>query len=160
MSGATEVNRQLDSTDRHLLALLQANARESAAGLGRKLGIARTTVVARIDRLERDGFIAGYGLRLGTALIPGEQSILAYCGLSVQAKAGQHVVNAVARLPEVEELSAVSGPIDYMAILRCPSHERLNRLLDEIGAIDGVNQTTTSIVLSRRIDRRSGVSPV
>ena len=51
----------LDQTDRHLLSLLQANARDSAANLARKLGIARTTVVARIARLERLGVIAGYG---------------------------------------------------------------------------------------------------
>ena len=46
---------ELDQTDRHLLSLLQANARENAANLARKLGIARTTVVARLARLERDG---------------------------------------------------------------------------------------------------------
>ena len=55
----------LDQTDRHLLALLQGNARESAANLSRALDIARTTVVARIARLERTGVIAGYGVRLG-----------------------------------------------------------------------------------------------
>ena len=54
----------LDATDRHLLSLLQANAREPAALLARKLGVARTTVVARIARLERDGVIAGYGVRV------------------------------------------------------------------------------------------------
>ncbi|HEY8355874.1 MAG TPA: Lrp/AsnC family transcriptional regulator, partial [Ramlibacter sp.] len=55
----------LDDIDRKLLALLQTNAREPAALLGRKLKLARTTVVARIARMERDGVIAGYGVRLG-----------------------------------------------------------------------------------------------
>jgi len=143
---------ELDQTDRHLLALLQANARESAANLARALGIARTTVVARIARLERVGVIAGYGVRLGRQME--DNSILAFCGLSVQPKAAPTIVRALQRLPEVEELNSVSGPVDYMAVIRCDSHARLDRLLDEIGTLDGVNHTQTSIVLARKIDRR------
>ncbi|MBL8363855.1 MAG: AsnC family transcriptional regulator, partial [Comamonas sp.] len=51
----------LDETDRQLLSLLQTNARESTATLARQLGLARTTVVSRIARLEREGVVAGYG---------------------------------------------------------------------------------------------------
>jgi DNA-binding Lrp family transcriptional regulator len=143
---------EFDQTDRHLLALLQANARESAANLARALGIARTTVVARIARLERIGVIAGYGVRLGRQME--DNSILAFCGLSVQPKASPAVVRALQRFPEVEELNSVSGPVDYMAVIRCDSHARLDKLLDEIGMLDGVNHTQTSIVLARKIDRR------
>jgi len=143
---------KLDDADRHLLSLLQANARESAANLARHLGIARTTVVARIARLERLGVIAGYGVRLGREM--GDHAIQAFCGLSVQPKAGPAIVRALQRLPEIEELSSVSGPVDYMAVIRCSSHARLDQLLDEIGMLDGVNHTTTSIVLARKIDRR------
>ena len=143
---------ELDATDRHLLSLLQANARESAANLARALGIARTTVVSRIARLERNGVIAGYGVRLGRQME--DNAIQAFCGLTVQPKAGPAVVRALQRLPEVEELSSVSGTLDYMAVIRCESHARLDRLLDEIGMLDGVTHTTTSIVLARKIDRR------
>jgi len=143
---------ELDATDRHLLSLLQANARESAANLARALGIARTTVVSRIARLERKGVIAGYGVRLGRKME--DNAIQAFCGLTVQPKAGPAVVRALQRLPEVEELSSVSGTLDYMAVIRCESHARLDRLLDEIGMLDGVTHTTTSIVLARKIDRR------
>jgi DNA-binding Lrp family transcriptional regulator len=143
---------ELDQTDRHLLALLQANARESAANLARALGIARTTVVARIARLERIGVITGYGVRLGRQME--DNSILAFCGVSVQPKAAPAVVRALQRLPEIEELNSVSGPVDYMAVIRCDSHARLDKLLDEIGMLDGVNHTQTSIVLARKIDRR------
>ncbi|ABF10081.1 DNA-binding Lrp family transcriptional regulator [Cupriavidus metallidurans] len=143
---------ELDQTDRHLLALLQANARESAANLARALGIARTTVVARIARLEKIGVIAGYGVRLGRQME--DNAILAFCGLSVQPKASPAVVRALQRFPEIEELNSVSGPVDYMAVIRCDSHARLDKLLDEIGMLDGVNHTQTSIVLARKIDRR------
>ena len=143
---------ELDVTDRHLLSLLQANARESAANLARQLGIARTTVVARIARLERSGVIAGYGVRLGQRME--DNVILAYCGLSVQPKAAPAILRALQRLPEIEEVNSVSGPVDYLVAIRCDTHDRLDRLLDEIGMLDGVNHTTTSIVLARKLDRR------
>ncbi|SOZ14381.1 Putative transcriptional regulator, AsnC/Lrp family [Cupriavidus taiwanensis] len=143
---------ELDATDRHLLSLLQANARESAANLARHLGIARTTVVARIARLERSGVIAGYGVRLGQRME--DNAILAYCGLSVQPKAAPAILRALQRLPEIEEVNSVSGPVDYLVAIRCETHDRLDRLLDEIGMLDGVNHTTTSIVLARKLDRR------
>jgi DNA-binding Lrp family transcriptional regulator len=147
----------LDNTDRHLLSLLQANAREPAALLARKLGVARTTVVARIARLEREGVIAGYGVRFGRRLE--EAAVRAYCGLSVTAKTGAAVVRALERLPEVEEVSAVSGQYDYMVLLRCETNEQLDELLDRIGQIEGIRQTHTSVVLSRKVDRRSAVPP-
>jgi DNA-binding Lrp family transcriptional regulator len=147
----------LDDTDRHLLNLLQANARESAALLARKLGLARTTVVARIARLERDGVIAGYGVRPGRRLEGA--AVRAYCGLSVASKTGAAVVRALERLPEIEEVSAVSGQFDYMVLLRCETNEQLDELLDRIGQIEGIRQTHTSVVLSRKVDRRSAVPP-
>lgn len=55
----------LDEIDRQLIALLQINARESVATLARQLGIARTTVNSRLERLEKNKVISGYGVRLG-----------------------------------------------------------------------------------------------
>ncbi len=56
--------RDINATDRRLLALLQMNARESVAALARKLRIARTTVQERISRMERDGTILGYSVQM------------------------------------------------------------------------------------------------
>jgi len=152
------MNARLDDLDRHLLSLLQANAREPAANLGRKLQIARTTVVARIARLEREGVVAGYGVRLGQKLE--DAAVRAICGISVNAKRAPAVIRALERVPEVEELSAVSGQFDYMVFLRCDTPEKLDVVLDQLGQLDGINQTQTSIVLSRKIDRRSAVPAV
>ncbi|MFN3376478.1 MAG: Lrp/AsnC family transcriptional regulator [Burkholderiaceae bacterium] len=143
----------LDDTDRHLLALLQANAREGTAQLARRLGLARTTVVARIARLERQGIIAGYGVRMGARMDQG--TVRAWCSLSVLPRTAPMVLRALDAMPEVEEVSAVSGAFDYLVFLRCASHEQLDALLDRVGQIEGVHKTQTSIVLSRKIDRRS-----
>lgn len=140
-----------DQLDRDLLALLQANARESTANLARKLGLARTTVLARLARLERSGVIAGYTVRLGGDAA-GRQ-MQAYVGITVQPRVGRDVVQRLARLPEVRQVSSVSGEFDYMALLAADTPARLDALLDEIGEIDGVIKTTTSVVLALRIDR-------
>lgn len=142
---------RLDDLDRQLLALLQAGARAPAAELARRLKVARTTVVARIARLEREGVVAGYGVRLGQRLE--ESAVRAFCGLSVQARSAGAVIKALERMPEVEGAWAVSGEFDYMVQLRCDSPQELDALLDQLGQIDGVRQTQTSMVLSCKIDR-------
>lgn len=140
-----------DALDRDLLALLQANARASTADLARRLGTARTTVLARLARLERDGVIAGYTVRLGQDVR--DQGLQAFVGVTVQPKAGRDVVRQLSRMPEVRQLCAVSGEFDYVVLLRAESALRMNMLLDEIGNFDGVVKTTTSVALEWKIDR-------
>ncbi len=140
-----------DALDRDLLALLQANARASTAELARQLGTARTTVLARLERLEREGVIAGYTVRLGQDLL--DQGLQAFVGVTVQPKAGRDVVRQLARMPEVRQLCAVSGEFDYVVLLRAESALRMNTLLDEMGNFDGVVKTTTSVALEWKIDR-------
>ncbi|MDM4768040.1 Lrp/AsnC family transcriptional regulator [Pelomonas sp. SE-A7] len=141
----------IDAIDRQLITLLQANARESTANLARKLGIARTTVVARLARLEASGAIVGYTARLGTEA--GERAVQAFVGITVQPKAGREVVLRISKIPELRQLASVSGEFDYMALLTAETTARLDQLLDEIGEIEGVIKTTSSVVLALRVDR-------
>lgn len=76
-----------------------------------------------------------------------------YVGLSVSPRAGPEVVRRLSHLPEVRQLDAVSGESDYVARVRADSPARLDALLDEIGRIDGVVRTTTSVLLARKLDR-------
>lgn len=140
-----------DDLDRRLLTLLQANARDSTAELARKLGVARTTVLARLSRLERSGVIVGYTTRL--AHDEGDAGVRAFVGIRVEPKAARDVVRELERLPELQQLCSVSGEFDYMALLRAESTARLDALLDQIGDVKGVHKTTTSVVLALRIDR-------
>ena len=140
-----------DQTDRQLITLLQANARASTAELARKLGIARTTVVARLARLESAGVIVGYTAKLGSEAQ--DRGVQAFVGVTVQPRAGREVVKRLSRLPELRQLASVSGEFDYMATLRADSTARLDALLDEIGEIEGVIKTHTSVLLALRVDR-------
>jgi DNA-binding Lrp family transcriptional regulator len=141
----------LDEIDRQLIAALQINARESVATLARQLGIARTTVTSRLARLESSKVITGYGVRLSQRVIDG--GLQAYVGITVQPRSGKEVLRRLSVLPQVQQLCAVSGEFDYVAWLCTDSPGQLDDLLDLIGSIDGVEKTTTSIILSSKIDR-------
>jgi DNA-binding Lrp family transcriptional regulator len=141
----------LDDLDRALIALLQANARTPTADLGRRLDVARTTVVARLARLESSGAITGYTVRL--AATEGTEGVQAFVNLAVSPKAARAVIDRLSLFPELRQLAAVSGEFDYLAVLRAPTTQRLDALLDAIGEIDGVLRTTTSVLLAMRIDR-------
>jgi DNA-binding Lrp family transcriptional regulator len=141
----------LDDIDRKLIAALQINAREPVANLARQLGIARTTVTSRLARLEKTRVITGYGVRLGQRLANG--GLQAYVGITVQPRSGKEVLRRLGALAQVQQLCAVSGEFDYVAWLRTESPEQLDEMLDLIGSVDGVEKTTTSIILSSKIDR-------
>ena len=145
------MKQKLDEIDNKILALLMDDARLPTASIAKQLGIARTTAIARISAMERQGVIAGYGVRLNQELY--QPAVRAYVGISMHPGNAAKLVNMLQKMPEVETLCAVSGTVDYMLTLRCQSTGRLDRLLDQIGTIDGVRQTSTSIILSNRIDR-------
>ena len=145
------MNDGLDDLDRRLLILLQSNARTPSTTLARRLGVPRTTVASRIARLEKTGVIQGYGVRLGASTRGAVRSL---CALQVDPKAGPLVVRRLAEIPEIEQLLAVSGTWDYMASIVVEQVAQLDRVLDAIGAIDGVRQTTSAVLLATKFDRR------
>ena len=141
----------LDDIDGALLSLLRENARLPAADLARRLGVARTTVQSRLQRMERQGVIAGY-----TVVVSDEaESALVRAHVMVIAapKQGAAITAALRRIPEVRTLLSVSGPYDLIAIVAASSIGELDALIDRIGALDGVERTTSAIVLSTRIQR-------
>jgi DNA-binding Lrp family transcriptional regulator len=144
-------NMTVTDKDRALLALLSGNARMPVTELARKLGLSRTTVQARIERLEADGVIAGYGLRLSDAYRSG--LVRAHVLITIAPKSLPAVTAALAAINEVTTLHSVSGTFDLIAILAAPSIADLDALIDQIGAIDGVERTLSSIILSTRISR-------
>lgn len=141
----------LTEKDRELLALLGQNSRIPVATLAKKLGLSRTTVQARIERLEREGVIAGYGIRLSEQYA--SSLIRAHILITIAPKALSQVVRALDRLKPVTTLHSVSGSFDLIALLAAPSILELDQAIDEIGNIDGVERTLSSIILSTRIAR-------
>lgn len=141
----------LDDTDRALLALLRENARASTAELARRLKLSRTTVQSRLARLERSGAIAGYTV---TAPADEEATIVrAHILITLEPRQTASIEAALRRIPELRTLHSVSGPFDLIAIVAANSIGELDTLIDRIGQLEGVERTTSAIVLSTRIQR-------
>lgn len=144
-------NSALDAIDIALLALLRDDARTPAAELARRLQLSRTTVQSRIERLERRRVIAGY-----TVVVPDELEaglVRAHVLITLAPKRSGAIEVALRKIPEVRVLHSVSGPFDLIAIVAAASIGELDALIDRIGGLDGVERTTSAIVLSTRIQR-------
>ncbi len=142
----------LDSLDQRILALLRADARRSVADIARRLGVARTTVQARIERLERAGVILGYTLRLGPGAERGR--LRATVLVQLEPRAAPALLARLKAIPEVELVHTTSGRFDLLIEIGAPDPEALDRILDEIGAIPGVRSSESLIHLTTRLDRR------
>ena len=141
----------LTAADQELLSLLRENARASTAELARRLKLSRTTVQSRIVRLERQGVIAGYTVRVDDEAE--RHSIRAHIMITVLPRQMAGVVRALHGMPEVRALHSVSGAFDLVALAVVPTPPAMDELTDRIGAIDGVERTTSSIVLSAKFER-------
>lgn len=144
------MNDQIDEIDEKLLALLTEDARSPVATLARTLGLARTTVQARIDRLVSRGLIAGFTVRAGAKLKP---AIRATALVSIEPRSGPGVLQRLRILPGVEVVHTTSGRFDLIVQIAAPSTEALDAILDEIGAAKGVQSSESLIHLSTKIDR-------
>ena len=138
--------------DEELLVLLRLNAREPVAALARKLGLSRTTVQDRLRKLEDNGTIAGYSLKLGSE--SKGAGLSAMISLGIEPKKQAEVSLAVSRIPQVETLYTVSGKFDYVALVRAPTAEAIDKLIDQMTALGGVTDVETSVILSTKLDRR------
>jgi DNA-binding Lrp family transcriptional regulator len=140
-----------DKIDRQLLALLQANARESATALASKLGVARTTIQERIQRLESNGTICGYSAILSRDPFDGyTQSILF---VSVGPRNLKTVLARLTLFPEIKLCQLMSGDYDLCCRIAVPHVEDLGAILQEIAEIPGVERVKSWIVMSTHFDR-------
>lgn len=141
----------LDAIDQKLIAALRENGRASTADLARRVGRSRTTVQSRIERLERDGIILGYVARLGADHEQG--AVRAHVMIKIGPKEARAVEAALRAIPEVRTLHSVSGDYDMIAVAATPSVALMDEAIDRIGALAGVERTTSSIILSTKFDR-------
>ena len=141
---------QTDETDRALIALFQENARLPVATLARRLGLARTTVQARLERLENTGVIAGYSVRLSQSARP---ALRATALVSIEPRSGPAVLARLKSLPQVRRVHTTSGRFDLIVMIEANTTEALDETLDRIGEAKGVKGSESLIHLSTKLDR-------
>jgi len=141
----------MDLIDQTLIAALRENGRASTAQLARLVGRSRTSVQSRIERLEKQGVIAGYGVRLAPEHDLG--AVRAHVMIKVGPKEARVVTAALRAITQVRVLHSVSGDVDLIAVAATASVADMDEVIDRIGALDGAERTTSSIILSTKFER-------
>lgn len=146
------MKRSLDQTDAKLLDLLKTNAREPTASLARKLDLSRSAVQDRIARLERDDVIAGYTIRLGVDT-PNDR-LQAIVRFTIDPKYTTDIIRKITGYVEAKSCYSVSGAFDLVVVVGADTAVKLNQVLQDFGKLQGVERTTSSIVLDCEFENR------
>ena len=141
----------MDELDRSIIGLLSADARMSVATLARRLKVARSTIQARLERMETGGIIAGYTLKLGEEARQGR--LRASVLVSIEPRGQAAILSRLKAISEVERVFTTSGRFDLLLQVAAPNATVLDGVLDQIGAMTGVKSSESLIHLSTRIDR-------
>lgn len=140
----------MDDIDQKLLNLLTANARTPISDLARKLGLARTTVQARIERLEHRGVITGYTTKLGPSAAP---ALRATALVVIEPRSAPAVLARLQSLSDVRRVHTTSGRFDLIVELHAHTTQELDATLDRIGEARGVKSSESLIHLTTKLDR-------
>jgi Lrp/AsnC family leucine-responsive transcriptional regulator len=142
----------IDDTDRKILTLLQADARQSNAALAKEVGLTASTVHERVKKLEKKGIIKGY-----VALVDAEalgKPITAFIRLSVGVsvegylESKNSVMNVSLAEPDVTECHGVAGEDCYVLKVRAASPQALEKLIERIRCQAAISRSVTNIVLT------------
>ncbi len=139
----------LDEKDFNLIALLRSNARMPVVNLAKHLGVSRATVQNRINKLEHDGVILGYTVKLS----PDSEShpVRLLMNISVEAKNEPAVIKRLRGYPEVIAIHHTTGHWDVIADIRAQTLPSLNSIMGEIRLIEGILQTETNLLLDSQL---------
>lgn len=143
----------MDEIDVKLLDLFTVEPRIGALEASRRLGIARGTVTARLDRLERSGVVAGWGPRLDPAALG--HPVTAFLTLEIRQGAGHDAVgDHLATIPEVLEACTITGPGDMWARVVARSNADLQTVIDRALDHPGIVRSSTVIALATQVPYR------
>jgi DNA-binding Lrp family transcriptional regulator len=134
--------------EQELINLLKENSRRSVSDLAKNLGLSRATVQQGIERLERKGIIQGYTVKINPHYQ--QQQVSAYIMISIISQKTPDIVRQIQKHPQLDMLCTISGQYDLMAMVTESTTEALDRAIDSIAALDGVEKTLSHIVLSRK----------
>ena len=142
----------IDALDARLIALLTHAPRIGVLEVARRLGVARGTAQARLDRLQARGVIRGFGPDVDVAALG--YGVLAFATLEIAQGRGQHVEEHLAQIPEVLEVHTITGPGDLHVRLVARSNEHLQQVIDCVLEVHGILRTSTVIALSSPVPYR------
>jgi DNA-binding Lrp family transcriptional regulator len=149
-----KVPGEIDQLDARLLLTLRAHPRIGLLEVSRRLGVARGTVQARLDKLELSGAISSFAPTLEPQNFG--YPVTAFVSLEVeQTDVGNPAAKALTAIPEVIEISSVSGSADLLVRVVARSNADLQRVIQRIIGAESVTRSSSSIVLRTFLERRT-----
>ncbi|MEU7896705.1 Lrp/AsnC family transcriptional regulator [Nonomuraea sp. NPDC049152] len=143
----------IDDLDAKLLSLLSTEPRLGVLEYSRRLGVARGTVQARLDRMLARGVITGFGPDVSAAALG--YDVTAFVTMEIRQVSGHDpVADQLARIPEVLEVHTITGGSDLLCRVVARSNADLQRVIDQIVAVQGVLRTSSVIVLDTPVPYR------
>ncbi|HLM07192.1 MAG TPA: Lrp/AsnC family transcriptional regulator [Blastococcus sp.] len=145
---------EVDATDARLLLALAEDPRASVMALSQRLGLARNTVQARLTRLEGSGALAPLDRRVRPEALG--YRLGAYVTVQVAQRSLAEVSDGLARIPEVLEVTGLSGAADLLVQVAARDADDLWRITEQVLAIPGVQRIDTALAMRRFVDHRLG----
>lgn len=143
----------MDQIDRNLITLFAAEPRIGVLEASRRLGIARGTAQARLDKLQSSGIIAGWGPNLDPAALG--HPVTAFLTLEIRQGAGHDTVaEHLATIPEVLEAHTITGPGDMWVRVVARSNADLQRVIDLVLSKDTITRSSAVIALANQVPYR------
>lgn len=143
----------VDPLDARLIELFTEEPRVGVLEASRRLGVARGTVQARLDRLARTGVVTGFGPAVDPAALG--FGVTAFVTLEIRQAAGHGmVVEHLRGIPEVLEVHTITGAGDLLCRLVARSNADLQRVIDRVVAVEGIMRTSTVIALATPLPHR------
>ena len=138
----------MDKTDQKLIAALRQNARKSLSELSAELGLSRTTVRSRMERLAKAGDVLGYTVVLKEDMQ--HAPVRGLMLLGIEGRGTDRIVHRLMGMPEVQMVHSTNGRWDLILELGTDTLERLDRVIAEIRRMDGVMTSETNLLLSTK----------
>lgn len=143
----------VDELDARLIRLLADHPRVGLLEIARRLGVARGTVTARLDKLVRRGVVTGFGPEVDPAAVG--FPILAFVSLEIIQGRLDTAVDQLRRVPEVLEAHATSGDQDLLCRVVAKDPEHLQEIINTMVHTESVRRSTSHIALSQQIRMRT-----
>lgn len=147
----------MDRLDRTLLELFATEPRVGVLEASRRLGVARGTVQARLDRLQSSGVVSGWGPELDPSAL--DHPVTAFLTLEIRqgqgTEGGHDAVGAhLALIPELLEACTITGPGDLWCRVVARSNTDLQRVIDRVLSHEGIVRCSTVIALATQVPHR------
>ncbi|MEM6374434.1 MAG: Lrp/AsnC family transcriptional regulator [Pseudomonadota bacterium] len=138
----------MDETDNRLISALRHDARASLSDLSARLGLSRTTVRTRIERLRQRGDIVGFSVVLREDTL--RDPVRGLMMIAIEGRGTERIIRQLQGMSEVRHIYSTNGRWDVIVEIGTDTLEMFDAVLFRIRRLDGVTSSETSLLLSTR----------